>query len=188
LKNLIAGSGSCSVSVGTPVGQPGVISAAESVWNTRFGVYKGPTYTYSNAPADFTGYSYPSSSSNYADYVSRLAARAQFQGSIHSSLSKLTSGQHASFGAQRRIAVAAVVDCSVWNTNSSANPTVIDFSCILLLAPVPDGGPASAYSDTDANETMDIEYLGLASAVGSPCASSGLSGGSYGPLVPNLVQ
>ena len=190
LRDLIAGSGSCSIAVGTPVGQPGVVSTAETVWNTRFGIYKSPTYTTSNGPPDFTGYSYPSSSNNFADYEGRLAARAQFQGNLPSSgnPSKITSAQHASVGAQRRIAVAAVVDCFVWHTSPSSNPVVKDFSCILLLAPVRDGGPAAQYSETDANETMDIEYLGLANAAGSPCASSGLSGGTYGPLVPNLVQ
>jgi hypothetical protein len=35
---------------------------------------------------------------------------------------------------------------------------------------------------------MDVEFLGLTRTAGTPCASSGLAGGSFGPLVPALVQ
>jgi len=40
------------------------------------------------------------------------------------------------------------------------------------------------------NDTLKMEYVGLSSAIGSPCASSGVAGdsASVGPMVPALVQ
>jgi hypothetical protein len=37
-------------------------------------------------------------------------------------------------------------------------------------------------------EDAQLEYLGNAGAIGSPCISSGLPGGVAGPLVPALVR
>lgn len=185
LRSLITGSGSCALSVGTTVGSPGVVSTLETAWNTRFGLYRGGFNT-GTAPPDFTGWSYPSGSNNFANYVSHLSTRDAFQGNVPGSITTTSSSTHATVGQQRRIAVATVVNCSVWTTSPSANPPILDFACILLLAPVRDGGPPAGY--TQVSSTLDIEYLGLASAAGTPCASSGLSGGTFGPLVPNLVQ
>ncbi len=187
LRALITGNGSCNVVVGATVGQPGVVSTLESAWNSRFGIYKNPLNS-TTAPPDFTGYSYPTGSNNYANYVTRLASRASFKppGGAPSSITVLTSAQHASLGQKRRVATAAMVNCSVWNSSGSANPPVLDFGCILLLAPVKDGGPPAQWLQT--SNTLDIEYLGLASAVNTPCASSGLAGGTYGPLVPVLAK
>ncbi len=188
LRNLMTNPGACSaVSVGALVGQPGAVSTLESAWNTRFGLYKNGTYNTTNAPPDFTGYSYPTGSNHYANYVTRLAARTPFQGITHNSVNTTTQANHVALGGQRRIAVAAVVNCSVWAVPpGAAQPPVLDFSCILLLAPVQDGGPAAHWSQIAPN--LDIEYLGLSSSPGSPCASSGLAGGLYGPKVPALAQ
>ena len=187
LRSLITGNGSCSVVVGATVGQPGVVSTLESAWNSRYGVYKNPLNA-TTAPPDFTGYSYPTGSNNYANYVTRLASRASFAppGGAPGSITVLTSAQHAALGQKRRVVTAAMVNCSVWNTSPSTNPPVLDFGCILLLAPVKDGGPPAQWLQT--SNTLDIEYLGLATAVNTPCASSGLGGGTYGPLVPVLAK
>ena len=185
LANLINGSGSCAITAGTTVGQAGTITSLESNWNARFGVYAS-SMSYTNAPPDFTGYGYVTGSNNYSDYVSRSSTRDPYQNGVGGGNSKLTSAQHGSYGQKRRIATAAIVDCSVWSSGS-ANPTVIDFACILLLAPVQNGGSAAQWGPEFAT-TMDVEYLGLASAPGTPCATSGLGGGTFGPPVPVLVQ
>lgn len=185
LRGLVNGSGSCSVQIGQTVGQPGVISSLESAWNSRFGIYASGMDPQS-APPDFTGYAYPSGSNNYADFVSRTRARAAFQGNVGGGNSKLTSAQHAALGQQRRVATAAIVDCSVWSGSGSAQPPVLDFACVLLLAPVRNGGSATSW--TQAGATMDLEFLGLTRNPGTPCATGGLAGGAYGPPVPTLVQ
>ncbi len=184
IAGLITGSGSCSVTVGATVGATGVISSLERAWNSRFGVYRGLNAT--TAPPDFTGFGYPSGINNYPLYVAQLALRTPFQGSVGNS-TKLTEPQHRALGQKRRIVTAAIVNCAVWNVPpGSAQPPVLDFGCVLLLAPVRDAG--NPWSSVPVSNTLDIEYLGLASAVNTPCASSGLAGGTYGPLVPVLAK
>jgi len=185
LRRLLTGSGACEVSAGSNVGQPGIVSTLESAWNSRFGVYASGLDA-SEANPDFSGHAYPTGSGHYADFVARSAARAPFQGRVANNTSKLTGAQHASLGQRRRVAVAAIVNCSVWQTSGSAQPPILDFACVLMLAPVRNGGSPAQWSDIAA--TMDVEYLGLARAAGTPCASSGLAGGSFGPPVPTLVQ
>jgi len=185
LRGLVNNSGSCSVQVGQAVGQPGVISSLESAWNSRFGIYASGTQP-QTAPPDFTGYAYSSGSNHYADFVTRTGARAAFQGNVGGGTTKLSSAQHAALGQQRRVATAAMVDCSVWAASGSAQPPVLDFACVLLLAPVRNGGSAASWTEVSA--TMDLEFLGLTRNPGTPCATGGLAGGAYGPPVPTLVQ
>jgi hypothetical protein len=186
LYNLAIGAGSCAVSLGQQVGAQGQKTNVERAWNARFGTYHN-TLNASIAPPDFTGYGFPSGDNNYAAYVTQLNARSAFQGTIPNSYNPTTGGPtggHGLLGQMRRVQTAVVVDCAVWTGSGSGQPPVVDFACVLLLAPVQQGGGWDANSST----TMDIEYLGLASAVGSPCATSGLAGGTFGPLVPTLVQ
>jgi hypothetical protein len=169
------------------VGQPGAVTSLETAWNSRFGVYaNGGGVSLSTAPPDFTGYGYETGGDHYADYASRSASRAPFQGSTSSNNTVAGSTDLATHGQSRRIVTAAVVDCSVWNSNGSANPAVVDFACVLLLAPVRNGGSAAQWSNVSTN--MDIEFLGLTRAVGTPCATLGEAGGTFGPPVPALVQ
>lgn len=185
LRDLLNGSGACSVSRDTRVGQPGVVASLESAWNARFGVYAS-SMDPSMARPDFTGHAYPTGSGHHADFVARSAARSAFQGDTSNNTTVLTATQHAELGQKRRVAVAAMVDCSAWDTSGSAQLPILDFACVLMLAPVRDGGSAAQWSQVGA--TMDVEYLGLAGNPGTPCASSGLAGGSFGPRVPTLVQ
>lgn len=185
LAGLINGAGSCSIAAGAVVGQAGTITSLESNWNARFGVYHS-SMSAATAPPDFTGYGFVTGSNNYANYVTHSSGRDAYQNGVGGPNSKLTQAQHGSLGQRRRIATAAIVDCSVWASGGS-NPSVIDFACILLLAPVKNGG-SNAQWDPEFATTMDIEFLGLTGAVGTPCATAGLSGGSFGPPVPTLVQ
>jgi hypothetical protein len=54
---------------------------------------------------------------------------------------------------------------------------VIDYACMLMLQPL-----SIPMSDTW------LEFRGNAGAAGSPCTTSGLAGGTAGPLVPVLVR
>ena len=184
LATLIEGTGSCAVTPSATVGEAGVVTSLEAAWNTRFGVYH-PSKSFTAARPDVTGYSYPTGSNHYADFETQSAARAPFQGTVGGGSTKLTSAQHGVEGRQnRRVLTAAVVDCAVWA--GGGNPAVLDFACILMLAPVVNGGGPSSWSDVA--PTMDIEFLGLTRQVGTPCATSGLGGGAFGPPVPTLVQ
>jgi hypothetical protein len=54
---------------------------------------------------------------------------------------------------------------------------VIDYLCVFMLHPM--SGP---------NDDVKLEILGSAGSVSSPCTTSGLPGGTAGPLVPVLVR
>jgi Flp pilus assembly protein TadG len=78
------------------------------------------------------------------------------------------AGEHGTLGANRRIATVPVID--------DAN-RVIDYMCIFMLHPL--SGP---------NDEAQVEIRGNAGTLSSPCTTSGLPGGSAGPLVPALVR
>lgn len=188
--------GYCGSSVTNPVGQTGVLgNAAAKAWNSRFGLYLGgggnpsPTGT-PPAPPDTTGFSYtataagiaawPSQRNALANFLTRRAANVPYQGdaatglSIPGGYSASTVAQH-NAGTDRRIVPAPIVNCAGWATSSTV--PILDWACVLLLHPI--GNP---------NETIYMEYRGLASKPGTPCATYGLGGGTIGPLVPVLVQ
>lgn len=186
LYDLVAGSGSCNVTQGQNIGAQGQKTNVDRAWNSRFGVYAN-SIPVGSLPPDFTGYGYPgTSTSNYADYETRVAARAPYQGTVGNNNKLTTSAQFGALGQKRRVVTAAMVNCSVWEVPpGNAQPPVLDFACILLLSPIRTTGPAWS---TPFATVMQIEYLGLASAVGTPCATAGLGGGAYGPLVPVLSK
>jgi hypothetical protein len=185
LNQLLEGAGVCDVATGITVGQPGKITAAQASWNTRFGVYKGSTQPSTAAP-DYTGWGYASGGQHYADYVLQRTQRSAFQGTVSGGTTRLSSTEHAALGQQRRIATAPIIQCSNWNGGKSGRTLpIMDFACVLLLAPVQVGAtPTGAGVAT----LMDVEFLGVANGSGSPCSSNGLLGGVGGPLVPGLVQ
>jgi hypothetical protein len=81
-------------------------------------------------------------------------------------------------GSQRRLASAPIVNCAGLATSQTV--PILEYACVLMLHPL----------DNDNTLTIYMEYVGLANAPGSPCASSGIPGGpgSTGPFVPGLVQ
>lgn len=185
LRERVAGTGYCGVAVGQLVGQPGVVSSLESSWNTRFGIYDNKVSS-AASPPDFTGYSYPTGASNrFADFVVKRTQREAFQGKVATNRVALSAAEHRQWGQQRRIMTVPVVNCSAWNNNGSAQVPILDFACVLLLAPVRDGGSANAWTHT--SSSMDMEFLGLAGASGTPCATAGMPGGFNGPRVPALA-
>ena len=196
--------GSCGTVIGTVLGTPGVQQAVATEWNYRFGIYK-PTANPAVKPPDFTGYSYtttnwPSGRSAYdgptpfgahptaANFKTK---RQEFASCANTTTSLSTcetiidrtlnsfqrtaipgasiSGGHWQYGSSRRIALVPVT--------TTYPGTVEDYACMLMLQPM-NSPPAD----------VQLEYIGNAAEPDSPCTSSGLPGGSAGPLVPVLVR
>ncbi len=199
LSALLAGQGQCSLNTGTKVGQNGADESVATAWNSRFGLYKngGGNPGLTTSPPDFTGYAYtakdwPGQSNAYGDFQTRRTAFSSYGDTIDTIGNGNTiaglglanafnvathgaSGQLASYGADRRLVTAPILNCGAW---ASAQTIPIDgWACVLMLQPVDKPG-----------DPIAMEYEGLSDAPGSPCATSGLGGGSVGPLVPVLVQ
>lgn len=201
LAELLKGQGQCDLPpAGTQVGEQGNKAALGKAWNTRFGLYKGSD-TPATAPPDYTGYAYTPTSwpskfnawSGSDGATPNLAAgRAGFmpyQGDVAAGLNMnggygtSTSAVHQSAGADRRLVTAPLVDCSAWAASTPTQQVpILGYACVLLLAPMTnDNGPS-------AGEEVWLEFRGRADTAGSPCSTSGLGGGTAGPLVPVLVQ
>jgi hypothetical protein len=86
-------------------------------------------------------------------------------------------------GGDRRLVTAPVVDCEAWAAaNTTQQVPVLAYACVLMLHPLSgDNGPAGA-------EEVWLEYRGASNDPTSPCYTSGLGGGTTGPLVPVLVH
>ena len=190
LANLLTGQGMCNTSVGTDVGQSGLLgNAAAKAWNSRFGLYQGGggNPQPATAPPDFTGYSYtpmsyPAQADALPDFLSpQRVNNSSFQGnaatglSISEAYSTSTSADHAAYGANRRLVTAPIIDCAGWV--SSQTVPIQDYACVLMLHPI--GSPG---------DTVSMEFVDVSSSPSSPCSTSGLAGGTIGPLVPVLVQ
>ncbi len=188
LADLLTGPGQCSMDIGQQVGEPGSISSLDVAWNSRFGLYKNGAGNpqVSSAPMDVTGYAYdtttwPEGANAYYgtsvtgayNYENASNNFRPYQLTPPNPYKKSTTAQH-SVGSYRRETVAPVVDCTAWNTGG-ANPVVEDWACVLMLSPLLGGANPS------------LEYLGLSTKAGTPCATNG-EPGTFGPLVPQLVQ
>lgn len=213
---LIRGTGQCNLpppttstcstngsSSPTPgcVGQNGAISAIESAFNSRFGLYKNGAGQPSaiDSPPDFSGNAYSTenwslgrdayngASGGVPNFRSARAANLPtsnvagvdppFFSNPYNASSTAT---HASNGADRRIVIIPIVDCASFSSGQHA--PVRAYACVLLLDPY--------RKATGSQVVTRVEYLGRSNEPGSPCASSGIAGNttSQGPLVPALVQ
>ncbi len=153
----------------------------------------------------------------YADFVAKRTTNTPYQGgnpNVRGSV--LGAGNLAAQGGDRRIVIAPIVDCDpIWRDQAAP---VQQWACVLLLHPMVNNGSgdsqlvAGGLNITGSNSNGNgkgnaggngngtnggnqsppsfLEYLGLASAADSPCASVGLPGGatSNGPLVSALVR
>lgn len=197
LANLIKGQGQCNLPpAGTPVGEQGNITSLDMAWNTRFGLYKG-SENLTTAPPDYTGYAYTPSSwpskfnafngtdGTTPNFQSARAAHMPFQGETASGVNlpggtqNSTSAELAASGGDRRLATMPIVDCSSWAGSNPQQVPVLGYACVLLLHPIP--------LDTPDPEVW-VEFRSSSSNPTSPCATSGLGGGTVGPLVPVLVH
>jgi Flp pilus assembly protein TadG len=187
-------SGHCGTRVDDKLGTPGVQSSVIDNWNSRFGIYKnnsGPNIM----PPDYTGVVYttktwPAGKNAVGDFLSKRQSFANcWTGvstvgdcekatglSLNSFKTLATSGSNGElrqYGTNRRLVTVPIVD-------STASMHVKNFACMLLLQPIP-----SPFSNST---PVQLEYIGNASAIGSPCTGNGLPGGTAGPLVPVLVR
>jgi hypothetical protein len=202
----LAEGGRCGTRIGDTLGTPGAQTSVDRPWNYRFGVYKNSDSPSVNHP-DQTGYSYtganwtnpvpqnafsgtpaPGSHATAKNYLIKRAAYASLDdtgsdlkdGSLITfkdnkalnSFQKLAtpgaSGEHKQYGTDRRLAVVPVIDDAARVTN---------YVCMFMLHPL-----------TGPSDPAKLEYRGLAGVPDSPCVTSGLPGGSAGPLVPVLVR
>lgn len=195
LADLLKGNGQCSMSTEINVGQPGNMgNAAAQAWNSRFGLYQSGPTNVSSAPPDRSGYAYtplnwPSQSGALADFIVRRGQHSNYgdtvaQGNTVTGLGvsnaynpTTTSAQHQQYGADRRLAIAPLVDCNQWSDSQTV--PIRAWACILMLHPI-----------ASPSDIVYMEFEGLANDPSSPCATSGVVGGngSVGPLVPGLVQ
>jgi hypothetical protein len=195
-------SGSASAAPGC-VGQNGAINSLRQAFNSRFGLYGPGTLSVSTAPPDFTGYSYstenwPLGRNAYEGSVAGVpnykSARSQHLSAndgteatpdvdprfYRNPYNPSTVAQHMASGADRRLVVLPIVDCTGFVSGQHA--PVRAYACVLLLDP---------YRLAPGNVIKSrLEYLGRSDIAGSPCATSGIAGDSTspGPMVPALVQ
>lgn len=177
------------------VGENGQVNSLEAAYNTRFGLYKGSSNA-SNSPMDFTGRSYRigswtlgrqaynGSSGGLPNFKTArstfLATQASDEpGGGYTNTPGGVGSQHDTLGADRRLVTVAVLDCAGFTSGQHA--PIRAYACMLLLDPYDKSGSAVI---------TKFEFQGLSNASGSPCASSGVAGGSTaaGPQVPSLVQ
>lgn len=207
LAALLTGTGQCALTSGILTGRTGAVSSLSDAWNTRFGINKGGStgtpdlsgYSYTsnnyqpgyspggNWNSEYNVFSgttpgvdnfQTSRSKNtpyQGDYVPNLGGVPGPPGTNGSTY--LTQSQLASTGADRRLAVVPVVDCSAYAGSTQA--PILAFACILMLHPWAAPG-----------DPLYLEYEGLSNLLNSPCATAGLPGGpaSVGPKVPSLVR
>lgn len=208
IKAILAGSKQCDISqIGDQVGQTGVQDTLQEAWNSRFGWYRqGGGYSATDAPPDKTGFAYsnlkadgtpgfgnwPSGTNAYngtstvpnqPNFVAARIANMPYQETIPDGIkinkykTPLDATNLNALGRiDRRVVAAPVVNCEVWNTPpGSQMPPVLGWACVLMLNPMENGSVAS--------DIAKLEFLGLASDAGSPCA-----GGSSFAIAPVLTQ
>ncbi|TFY96897.1 pilus assembly protein TadG-related protein [Ramlibacter rhizophilus] len=196
----------CETRVGARLRTPGAKTGVHEAWNYRFGIYRNNDDPTVNRP-DFSGYAYtplnwtnpvpqnafdgtPAAGSHptAANFVTKRSqyrsyddtgtsiqngseivfGRRNALNSFHDLATPGIGGQHQQLGASRRVALTPVID---------ENNIVIDYLCVFMLHPM--SGP---------HDDVRVEIRGNARAAGSPCTTSGLPGGTAGPLVPALVR
>lgn len=161
LADQLKGGGACALPAeGVPVGQPGNISSIAKDYNTRFGIYQG-ALSENDAPPDYSGYAYTDINWNantgnafpdfrnqrgsYAPYQSDTQTGLSTQGAIRSSDALRTYGQ------DRRLMIAPVVDCNAFSTGQTA--PIVSWACVFLLHPINNnaGGGSSGGSTGNGN-------------------------------------
>ena len=191
---LIKGSGQCNVpTVGSQVGQQGNIESLDKAWNTRFGLYKGADSS-STATPDRTGYGYTplnwpgrfnafgGSDADDPNFQTARGSNSTYQGVPGQGYQSTTQSDLAAKGSDRRLVVVPLVDCSAWAASNPQTVPVLGYACVLMLHPM------THTSDPLYSDDVWLEYLGRASDPTAPCNTSGVAGGTAGPLVPVLVH
>lgn len=199
IASQLDGAGQCNLpAIGSEVGTPGNKASLADDWNSRFGIVKGSKVL---GVTDFTGFAYNDTTwtakSNAYDGTSTdskgtsqpnfLAARKAYRAYQGDSVTNLSTQGNAApsssyqSGADRRLVLAPVVDCSTLATPGTHKVPVQSWACLLMVEPMQTGGNI---------DSVRLEYRGGSSDPGSPCATQGLPGAGtgVGPKVPMLVQ
>lgn len=164
-------------------------------WPTRFNAFDGSDVSNPSNPNDridpnFNEENNPNSArSQFLSYGGTVDTVAEGntitglnlnQGSNSVSTHGVT-GTHGTAGADRRLVTAPIIDCTQWSGGAPGcgpqQVRILDWACVLMLHPI-----------SNPQQFVNMEYRGLASEEGNPCATSGLGGGTIGPFVPVLVQ
>ena len=196
--------GACGVRIGDDLGTPGVQAAVALVWNERFGIYRnngdpaiqhpdlsGYAYTTDNWPprADgtppnaYNGTPPPGAHATAENFATKrqtfascpntgtsiVDCRSIINRTLASFQKTASPAEHQQHGTNRRIVLVPVT--------TSFPGAVEDYACMLMLQPL-------NFPPTD----VQLEYIGNAGLLNSPCTTSGMPGGSAGPLVPALVR
>lgn len=198
LKAMLTGSGQCTLpTLGTQVGKTGNVQSMDGAWNTRFGIYQNP---YNGPPdptgvSDFTGYSYwPTNPALIGTVIKGMNVFPDFrdnqrpnhtayQGGLNVKGTTQAQTYYAS-GADRRLALVPMVDCSALQNSQQA--PILSWDCILMLHPMEKNNNSAPL-----NGTIYLEYRGDATDPTTPCATQGIPGSTtagIGPMVPVLVQ
>ncbi len=178
----------CNLSpVSEDVEQSGARPSLRNDYNTRFGIEQGSA----KGIPDFSGFSYyttnwPSKFGAYNNFEAKRLINEPFQGEVNSgvelsgNISILSMSELITRGRDRRVAVAPVIDCSLFGS-SNQKISVQRYVCVFLLHPMKTKG--------NKDFPMYLEYLGNVRNSG-PCNQSGLAGApnGIGPLVSALVQ
>ncbi len=190
--------GHCGTRLGDRLGTPGAQASVTDAWNLRFGIYKNNPPAEAAGLLDATGYAYtkdnwpsqrdayrgatpPKAHATAANYLIKSAAQASCADTSTrvktceditdlklSGAYKTLAPPGPAYASQTRIVTVPVVDASA---------RVIDYVCMLMLQPL-----STPLVD------VQLEFIGAASDSASPCSTSGLPGGSNGPLVATLVR
>jgi hypothetical protein len=202
IKDMLAGSGYCNLpGINTVIkSKTGNNNGASAAYNTRFGIYFGSYKDPSDGTPDLTGYAWYSNDpgltypNRYSDlsidgFLAKRGANAPYEGDMKKPPNGYTEGLRTmgkevpsstlkTQGSNRRFVLTPVTDCAL--LNATHNITVKEMFCMLMLHPIDKSASGAA--------KMWLEYEGLASDESSPCSSTGLAGGTIGPLVSALVQ
>jgi hypothetical protein len=202
MDELLKGNGQCAIdpTVGTtdeiPV-KTGFVNSLRGGYNSRFGLYSGEADATLYQP-DFSGYAYwwdetakdgakgnwnpAERGSAFEDFISRRGSYEPVQPEFRvAGWRSASTSQLQSYGGNRRLATAPVIDCESIGTKAV---TIEGWACVFLLHPINNSG------NWPIDKAMLLEYRGLATDPASGCITAGLPGDSTatGPLVPALVQ
>jgi Flp pilus assembly protein TadG len=177
----------CGISVGSigaELATPGAKSSIATVWNHRFGIYKGSdsvqvdhpdlagaAYTVANWKGAFNAWDGTPQTGEQPNFLAQRAVNAPFDNTgkiINGNPTIATAAELRQYGYNRRLVTVPVIDGA---------SRVVDFVCMFMLQPL-----------TGPQDDVRLEFRGNASDPSSPCTTNGLAGGAGGPLVPVLVR
>lgn len=159
---------------------PNTIIGFEDAWNSHFGLYRtgGPQLNLTTLP-DLSGYYIKSPTSTFwSDYAANRAPNRTQATALTSISPSATYGIIANATVNNGASNRRYVALPVLSGNSLQG-----WACMLMVH------PELKTSSSDSGSAQ-LQYLGRAESLDSPCRSFGISGGggAIGPLVPTIIQ